>query len=92
MLPRALIPDTDPVEVSRPRRQLDQTDPARPAEWEQRQSDFQIENVRFKHDPHWNQRIGSIQARRDGKTWFWRTIDIIWSTIDIIVTGCTTWI
>ncbi|MGA7996496.1 MAG: hypothetical protein WCA28_16530 [Bradyrhizobium sp.] len=72
MLLRVLFPYPYAVEVSRLRQQLDQAHLAWAREWKDRQPDFQIENIRFVHDPLWNRRILSLQAAYDGEVWFWR--------------------
>lgn len=41
-------------------------------EKEAREPQFVIENVRFKHDPHWRENVWSIQCARDGNILFWR--------------------
>lgn len=72
MLLRVLFPYPYAVEVSKLRQQLDQAHLAWAKEWKGRQPDFQIENIRFVHDPLWNKRILSLQAAYDGEVWFWR--------------------
>jgi hypothetical protein len=54
-------------------------------EWKARQSDFRIENIRFLHDPNWNKRPFSLQAARDGETWFWRATHVFigWTVTSI---------
>lgn len=77
---RIILPRPYQIEVARLRqtefhqlrRQLDQVHLAWVTEWKRRQDDFRIENIRFRHDPSWNQRIFSLQAAHDGKVWFWR--------------------
>jgi hypothetical protein len=69
---RILFPSPYQIELSRLRQQLEQAHFAWVAEWRQRQADFKLENIRFNHDPHWNKRIFSLQAARDGEVWFWR--------------------
>jgi hypothetical protein len=69
---RSLFPSPYQIELSRLRQQLEQAHLAWVTEWRQRQADFKIENIRFNHDPHWNRRIFSLQAARDGEIWFWR--------------------
>ena len=65
------------IEVSRLRQQLDEAHFAWAKEWKARQSDFKIENIRFTHDPNWNKRILSLQAARDGETWFWQATHVV---------------
>ena len=77
MLPIILVPQTYAVEVSKLRQQLDEAHFAWAKDWKQRQSDFKIENIRFTHDPHWNKRIFSLQAARDGKNWFWSGVHVV---------------
>jgi len=72
MLLRVLFPYPYAVEVSKLRQQLDQAHLAWAKDRKDRQSDFQIDNIRFVHDPLWNQRILSLQAACDGEVWFWR--------------------
>jgi len=76
---RTIFPYPYQIEVSRLlqaeyfqfRRQLEQVHLTWATEWKARQSDFQIENIRFQHDPGWNRRIFSIQAAHDGTNFFW---------------------
>jgi hypothetical protein len=77
MLPIILFPQSYQVEVSKLRQQLDEAHLAWSTEWKQRQADFKIENIRFNHDPHWNRRFFSLQAARDGKTWFWGSVHVV---------------
>jgi hypothetical protein len=72
-----LFPSGYSVEVSRLRQQLDEAHLAWATEWRRRQAEFEIENIRFAHDPRWNKRIFSLQAARDGETWFWRATRVI---------------
>jgi hypothetical protein len=72
MLPGVLFPHPYVVEVSKLRQQLDLAHLAWSKQWKERQADFKIENVRFIHDPRWNERIVSLQAAHDGEVWFWR--------------------
>jgi hypothetical protein len=74
---RILFPSSYSIEVSRLRQQLDEAHLAWSKEWQTRQIDFKIENVRFVHDPDWNKRIFSLQAARDGETWFWQATHMI---------------
>jgi hypothetical protein len=78
---QVLFPHPYQVEVSRLRQQLDEAHLAWATEWKARQSDFRIENIRFRHDPRWNKRIFSIQAARDGEMFFWRATRVLltWS-------------
>jgi hypothetical protein len=69
---QVLFPRPYQIEISRLRQQLDEAHLAWAREWKQRQADFRIENIRFRHDPLWSRRIFSIQAAHDGKVWFWR--------------------
>jgi hypothetical protein len=72
-----LFPSSYSIEVSKLRQQLDEAHLAWSKEWKQRYSDFKIENIRFTHDPRWNKRIFSLQAARDGETWFWQATHVI---------------
>jgi hypothetical protein len=72
-----LFPQPYQIEVSRLRQQLDEAHLAWVKEWKQRQAEFKIENIRFRHDPLWKKRIFSIQAARDGDIWFWRATRVI---------------
>jgi hypothetical protein len=74
---RILFPSAYSVEVTKLRQQLDEAHLAWAKEWKQRQADFKIENIRFTHDPLWNKRIFSLQAARDGETWFWQATHLI---------------
>jgi hypothetical protein len=86
MLLRALFPYPYAIEVSKLRQQLDQAHFAWSLrqvhlawvkEWKDRQPDFEIENIRFVHDPRWNKRIFSLQAAADGEVWFWRATRVL---------------
>jgi hypothetical protein len=72
-----LFPSSYSIEVSKLRQQLDEAHLAWSKEWKERQLDFKIENIRFTHDPRWNKRIFSLQAARDGETWFWQATHVI---------------
>ncbi|MGB6400698.1 MAG: hypothetical protein WBF73_34205 [Bradyrhizobium sp.] len=72
-----LFPSRYSVEVSKLRQQLEEAHFAWASEWKRQQLDFKIENIRFVHDPHWNERIFSLQAAHDGETWFWRATHAI---------------
>ena len=74
---QVLFPQAYQIEVSRLRQQLDEAHLAWVKEWKQRQDEFKIENIRFRHDPLWKKRIFSIQAARDGDIWFWRATRVI---------------
>jgi hypothetical protein len=74
---QVLFPQPYQIEVSRLRQQLDEAHLAWIKEWKQRQAEFRIENIRFRHDPLWKKRIFSIQAARDGDIWFWRATRVI---------------
>ena len=74
---RILFPSSYSIEVSKLRQQLDEAHLAWSKEWKERQTDFKIENIRFVHDPNWNKRIFSLQAARDGETWFWQATHMI---------------
>lgn len=80
-----LFPHPYSIEVSRLRQQLDEAHLAWVTEWKRHQLDFKIENIRFHHDPHWNKRFFSLQAARDGETWFWRATHMLvsWSVLSI---------
>jgi hypothetical protein len=72
-----LFPSSYSFEVTKLRQQLDEAHLAWAKEWKAHQADFKIENTRFVHDPHWNKRFFSLQAARDGKTWFWQATHTI---------------
>jgi hypothetical protein len=74
---QVLFPQPCQIEVSRLRQQLDEAHLAWVKEWKQRQAEFKLENIRFRHDPLWKKRIFSIQAARDGEVWFWRATRVI---------------
>jgi len=76
MLLRTLFPYPYVAEVSKLRQQLDEAHLAWATEWQARQLDFKIENIRFVHDPLWNKRIFSLQAAHDGEVWFWRATHV----------------
>jgi len=80
-----LFPSPYSIEVSRLRQQLDEAHSAWATEWKRQQLDFKIENIRFAHDPGWNKRVFSLQAARDGETWFWRATHMLvsWSVLSI---------
>ena len=67
-----LFPIRYQVTVTKLRQQLDEAHLAWAKEWKRQQDEFVIENIRFTHDPLWNQRIFSLQAAHDGEIWFWR--------------------
>jgi len=72
-----LFPSPYRIEFSRLRQQLEEAHLAWAIEWKRQQADFKVENIRFAHDPRWNKRMFSLQAARDGETWFWRTTRVI---------------
>lgn len=74
---RMLFPSSYSIEVSKLRQQLDEAHLAWWNGWKERQADFKIENIRFAHDPSWNKRFFSLQAARDGETWFWQATHMI---------------
>jgi hypothetical protein len=74
---QVLFPQPYQIEVSRLRQQLDEAHLAWVLAWKQRQAEFKIENIRFRHDPLWKKRIFSIQAACDGDIWFWRATRVI---------------
>jgi hypothetical protein len=72
-----LFPSPYRVEITRLRQQLEDAHRAWAVEWKARQAEFEIENIRFTHDPLWNKRIFSLQAARDGETWLWRATHMV---------------
>ena len=80
-----IFPSPYQVEVSQLRQQLDQAHLAWVVEWKARQDAYKIENIRFSHDPDWNKRFFSLQAARNGETWFWRATHIFvgWTVTSI---------
>jgi hypothetical protein len=72
-----LFPSPYRVEISKLRQQLEEAHRAWAIEWQARQAEFRIENIRFTHDPLWNKRLFSLQAARDGETWLWRVTHMI---------------
>ena len=74
---RILFPSSYSIEVSKLRQQLDEAHLAWSKEWKEREADFKIENIRFTHDPRWSKRLFSLQAARDGETWFWQATHMI---------------
>jgi hypothetical protein len=74
---RMLFPSSYSIEVSKLRQQLDEAHLAWWTEWKERQADFKIENIRFAHDVSWNKRFFSLQAARNGETWFWQATHMI---------------
>jgi hypothetical protein len=82
---RILFPYPYQIEVSKLRQQLDEAHFAWAKQWKAQQLDFEIENIRFPHDPYWNKRIFSLQAAHDGETWFWHATHVIagWSALSI---------
>lgn len=74
---RILFPSSYSTEVSKLRQKLDEAHLAWSKEWKERQADFKIENIRFGHDPRWRKRFFSLQAARDGETWFWQATHMI---------------
>ena len=73
------------IEVSKLRQQLDEAHLAWARQWQARQQEFRIENIRFVHDPLWNRRIFSLQAAHDGETWFWSGVHVVarWGVLSI---------
>jgi len=65
------------IELSKLRQQLDEAHLAWAIEWKRQQQAFVIENIRFAHDPQWKERVFSLQAARDGKTWVWQAVRVI---------------
>ena len=74
---QVLFPQPYQIEVSKLRQQLDEAHLTWVTEWKQRQADFVIENIRFAHDPAWNERIFSIQSARSGNALFWRATRLV---------------
>jgi hypothetical protein len=74
---RIIFPYPYQIEVSKLRQQLDEAHLAWAIEWKARQSNFRIENIRFRHDPNWNRRVFSLQAARDGEVLFWRATRVL---------------
>jgi hypothetical protein len=72
-----LFPSSYSIEVSKLRQQLDEAHLAWSKAWKERQADFKIENIRFAHDVSWRKRFFSLQAARDGETWFWQATHMI---------------
>ena len=72
-----LFPSSYSIEVSKLRQQLDKAHLAWAIEWKKRQAEFKIENIRFLHDPGWHKRFFSLQAARNGGTWFWQATRVI---------------
>ncbi|CCD95022.1 conserved hypothetical protein [Bradyrhizobium sp. ORS 375] len=72
-----IVPSPYVIELSKLRQQLEEAHLAWAIEWKRQQQEFVIENIRFAHDPRWNERVFSLQAARDGKTWVWRATRII---------------
>jgi hypothetical protein len=69
---QVLFPSTYRIEFSRLRQQLEEAHFSWVTEWKRQQAEFEIENIRFIHDPYWNKRLFSLQAAREGGHWFWR--------------------
>lgn len=82
---QVLFPQPYQIEVSRLRQQLEEAHLAWVMEWKVRQSEFIIENIRFRHDPNWKKRIFSLQAAHDGQIFFWRATRVLlsWATASI---------
>jgi hypothetical protein len=72
-----LFPRPYVLEISRLRQQLDEAHFAWAKEWKLQQQAFELENIRFAHDPHWNRRLFSLQSARDGGHWFWQATRVI---------------
>ena len=72
-----IFPSPYVIEISKLRQQLDEAHLAWAIEWKRHQQAFVIENIRFAHDPRWNERVFSLQAARDGKTRVWKATRII---------------
>ena len=85
MLPVVLFPQPYAVEVSKLRQQLDEAHLAWATQRKRQQLDYEIENIRFTHDPGWNRRLFSLQAAHDGKGLFWGTVHVVagWGVMSI---------
>lgn len=72
-----IFPSGYSIEVSKLRQQLNEAHFAWAVEWKRQQQELEIENIRFLHDIGWRKRIFSLQAARNGETWFWRATRVI---------------
>jgi hypothetical protein len=76
-----LFPSGYRVEVSKLHQQLDQAHYAFWSEWKTQQSEFKIENIRFKHDPNWDKRFLSIQSAHDANHLIWKATRVVWMSM-----------
>ena len=74
---QVLFPQPYQIEVSKLRQQLEEAHLAWVKAWKQRQAEFKLENIRFRHDPLWKKRIFSIQAAHDGANFFWGAVRVL---------------
>jgi hypothetical protein len=43
------------------------------------QTEFRFENIRFERDPHWRNRLFSIQSAHDRNHWVWKATSLVWA-------------
>lgn len=71
-VPAQIVLQRYQVGINSLRQQLDQAHFAFWKEWKERQPEFKVENIRFRHDPQWQRRFFSIQSAHDGNHWIWK--------------------
>lgn len=67
-----IFPSGYRVEIGHLRQQLDEAHFAFWKEREQRQAEFKIENIRFRHDAEWRRKFFSLQSAHDGNHPIWK--------------------
>jgi len=75
---QVLFPSGYRVEVTKLRQQLDEAQIAYWTEWNKRQPEFKIENVRFEHKAGWDKRFFSIQSAHSANHWIWKATRVVW--------------
>jgi hypothetical protein len=62
---------------------LDQQIIERQEQWRQQkqaaEQSFELHNVLFRHDPHWNTRFWSIQCAHDQEHWGWVVVSYLFA-------------
>jgi hypothetical protein len=76
-----LVPSRYQIEINALRQQLDQAHFAYWKEWKAQQPDFEIENIRFRHDPKWKSRFFSLTSAREGNHIIWKATRVVWTLL-----------
>jgi hypothetical protein len=76
MLPNSLFPEIRPQQVEQ---QFAKLYLQWRIEWEKQQPPFVIENVRFTHDPEWQQQFVSIQCAHNLDHWAWKATAVVFA-------------